>query len=84
MLEKEQFKVELERNLKQRLAQDHPIIEELFLKKDRELLNLVTLQGYQLTKVFAIYVGGLYYRCPIAYHRKKFAYNVFEEETGAM
>lgn len=84
MLSKEKFKEELERNLHERLRQDHPITTALFEKRDPRLLREMVLQGYQLTKVFAIYVGGLYYRCPLAQHRKKFAYNIFEEETGSL
>lgn len=82
MLDRKTFYNELEQNLHMRLKKDHPIINELFEKKDPELLRIMVRQGYQLTKVFAIYVGGLYYRCPIAKYRKKFAFNVFEEETG--
>ncbi len=84
MLPRQEFYDLLETNLHQRLKQDHPIVNALFEKGDPELLRLMVKQGYQLTKVFAIYVGGLYYRCPIAEHRKKFAFNVFEEETGRM
>ncbi|GAA0893809.1 hypothetical protein GCM10009122_34880 [Fulvivirga kasyanovii] len=82
MLDRKTFYNELEQNLHSRLKEDHPIIDELFEKKDPELLRIMIKQGYQLTKVFAIYVGGLYYRCPIAKYRKKFALNVYEEETG--
>ncbi len=82
MLDRQAFYEKLENNLHARLKQDHPIIEELFTKKDPELLRIMVRQGYQLTKVFAIYVGGLYYRCPLARYRKKFALNVYEEETG--
>lgn len=82
MLDRKTFYNELETNLHTRLKRDHPIIDELFEKKDPELLRIMVKQGYQLTKVFAIYVGGLYYRCPIAKYRKKFALNVYEEETG--
>jgi pyrroloquinoline-quinone synthase len=84
MLERDAFYKVLETNLHQRLKEDHPLINELFEKKDPDILRLMVRQGYQLTKVFAIYVGGLYYRCPLAKYRKKFAYNVFEEETGKM
>lgn len=82
MLSKKEFKAELEKTLHQRLRDDHPITRELFTSRDPNLMRMMVLQGYQLTKVFAIYVGGLYYRCPLAKHRKKFAFNIFEEETG--
>ncbi len=84
MLERQAFYDLLESNLHQRIKEDHPIVNALFEEKDPDLLRIMVKQGYQLTKVFAIYVGGLYYRCPLADSRKKFAYNVFEEETGAM
>ncbi len=84
MLSRQEFYDLLETNLHQRLKEDHPIVNALFEERDPDLLRLMVKQGYQLTKVFAIYVGGLYYRCPLAYYRKKFAYNVFEEETGKM
>lgn len=84
MLERNAFYNELEVNLHRRLKEDHPIVNALFEQQDPELLRLMVRQGYQLTKVFAIYVGGLYYRCPLAEYRKRFAFNVFEEETGRM
>lgn len=84
MLSKKEFKAELERHLKSRLTDDHPIINELFKLRDPRLLRMMVIQGYQLTKVFAIYVGGIYYKCPLAKHRKQFAYNIFEEETGKL
>jgi pyrroloquinoline-quinone synthase len=82
MKTKEEFYQELEQTLHERISKDHPLIQELFKTRDINLLRMMVRQGYQLTKVFAIYVGGLYYRCPIAKHRKRFALNVFEEETG--
>lgn len=82
MKSKKEFYDELEQTLHERISKDHPLIEELFKTGDKEMLRLIARQGYQLTKVFAIYVGGLYYRCPIAKHRKRFALNVYEEETG--
>jgi pyrroloquinoline-quinone synthase len=84
MLERNAFYDLLEKNLHSRLKEDHPLVNALFEARDPELLRIMVKQGYQLTKVFAIYVGGLYYRCPLAEYRKRFAYNVFEEETGKM
>jgi pyrroloquinoline-quinone synthase len=82
MQSKKEFLQTLKETLYSRLQQDHPIIEEIFRTRDKGLLREMVLQGYQLTRVFAIYVGGIYYRCPLAKHRKKFALNVYEEETG--
>ncbi|MFT7032446.1 MAG: pyrroloquinoline-quinone synthase [Cyclobacteriaceae bacterium] len=82
MKNEKEFYKELEDTLHDRIGRDHPLIEELFKTGDVNMLRMMVTQGYQLTKVFAIYVGGLYYRCPIAKHRKRFAMNVYEEETG--
>lgn len=82
MKSKEAFAKELKEVLISRISQEHPLIEELFSNGDIEMLREMVLQGYQLTRHFAIYVGGIYYRCPVAKHRKRFAFNLFEEETG--
>jgi pyrroloquinoline-quinone synthase len=82
MKSKEEFAKELRSVLIDRISQDHPVILELFSTGNKNLLREMVLQGYQLTRHFAIYVGGIYYRCPIAKHRKRFAFNLFEEETG--
>lgn len=64
---------------------NHPLFAEL-AKPERQdtLLRLVALQGYQLTKQFAMYIGGLYHNCPSAYYRKRLAINLYEEETGKL
>lgn len=64
---------------------NHPLFAEL-AKPERQddLLKLVALQGYQLTKQFAMYIGGLYHHCPSAYYRKRLAINLYEEETGKL
>jgi pyrroloquinoline-quinone synthase len=82
MKTKEQFAKQLSDELHSRISTDHPVITELFTTGNRELLREMVRQGYQLTRHFAIYVGGIYYRCPVAKHRKRFAFNLFEEETG--
>ncbi len=85
MLSKQEFIDEMERQLHQRLVQDHEIVAELEKPPGNpELLRMFALQGYQLTKNFARYVGGLYHNCPIEEFRIKLAINLFEEETGRM
>lgn len=79
----QEFRAELEKALKSRRTIDHPLLAEM-AKPERNLalIRLVALQGYQLTKHFARYIGGLYHNCPLAFHRKRLAINLYEEETG--
>lgn len=83
MLTREAFRQRLSSELAGRLTLDHPILIEMAKpKKNMPLIRLMALQGYQLTKMFARYVGGLYYRCPVPSFSKRLALNVYEEETG--
>jgi pyrroloquinoline-quinone synthase len=83
MLSEREFIKHLESELHRRLLQKHEIVEELEKEPgNRELLRMFALQGYQLTKNFARYVGGLYHNCPIEKFRIKLAANLYEEETG--
>ncbi len=85
MLSQEEFVHEMESQLHARLLQEHEIVAVLEKPPgDLELLRKFALQGYQLTKNFARYVGGLYHNCPIEEFRIKLAINLFEEETGRM
>lgn len=64
---------------------EHPVVTEMQKPvKNIELMHLAALQGYQLTKNFARYVGGLYNNCEIGYYRKRLAVNLYEEETGKL
>ncbi|MXY61975.1 MAG: hypothetical protein F4Y87_00720, partial [Synechococcus sp. SB0665_bin_28] len=81
---KESFRRQLEAALASHQNVSHPLFVELSKSEQKDLLKLVALQGYQLTKYFAIYIGGLYYHYPIAYYRKRLAVNLYEEETGKL
>ena len=79
------FRNELEDALNSHQTIDHPVLLELSKPvRNIQLIHLIALQGYQLTKNFAWYVGGLYHHCPLGYYRKRLAVNLFEEETGKL
>lgn len=79
------FRKELEDALFSHRTIAHPILKQLSQPADqRELMRYMALQGYQLTKHFARYVGGLYHNCPVGYYRKRLAINLYEEETGML
>jgi pyrroloquinoline-quinone synthase len=79
------FRKELEEALFSHKTIAHPIIKALSHPTDKSgLMKMMALQGYQLTKNFARYVGGLYNNCPIGYYRKRLAINLYEEETGML
>lgn len=83
MLNQRDFRDQLNTQLSNRLTLDHPILIELTKpQKNLPLIRLVALQGYQLTKMFARYVGGLYYHCPLPKFSRRLAINLYEEETG--
>ncbi|HVG20312.1 MAG TPA: iron-containing redox enzyme family protein [Blastocatellia bacterium] len=83
MLNKKEFQRRLENELSSRMTLDHPILAEMSKpKRNMELLRLMALQGYQLTKMFAKYIGGLYYYCPVEKFSRRLALNLYEEETG--
>jgi len=84
----EEFKKYLRHELESNLTLEHPIFSELSRPTSVELLQLMVLQGYQLTKMFARYVAMLYYNCPVSKEfeldRMKLAANLYEEETGRL
>ena len=83
MLSRKEFAKTLRSELEGRLTLDHPIIEEVSKpEKNMPLMTLMATQGYQLTKVFARYIGGLYFNCPDRHFSKRLAFNLYEEETG--
>lgn len=64
---------------------EHPVVTEMQKPvRNIELMHIAALQGYQLTKNFARYVGALYNNCEIGYYRKRLAINLYEEETGKL
>lgn len=84
MLNRDEFKKKLRAELAARLTLDHPLIAEITKpEKNLPLMKLMATQGYQLTKVFARYIGGLYFHCPpVPRYSARLAVNLYEEETG--
>lgn len=79
------YRKQLEEALHSHSTIDHPLLSELAAPvRNDKLIRLIALQGYQLTKNFAWYVGALYRHCPLAYYRKRLAINLYEEETGKL
>lgn len=84
MLNKEDFRDKLYEELNSHLTLNHPIFEKLLLEKNVDLIRIMTLQGYQLTKHFLEYIEKLFFYCPLEGHKRKLLYNLFEEETGRL
>ncbi len=85
MLNKDEFKIKLREELESHLTISHPIFNELFKQTDEpnwELLKLLSLEGYQITKYFLEYIETLFYRCPLPVHKRRLLHNLYEEETG--
>jgi pyrroloquinoline-quinone synthase len=80
------FKEELRSLLNSHLTLAHPIFVHLLdpKSKDTDLIKLVALQGYQLTKHFLIYVENLFFYCPLPKFKRALLVNVYEEETGLL
>lgn len=79
------FRAELEQALFSHKTISHPILKEMAKpERNLDLMRLMATQGYQLTKHFAWYVGGLYRNCPVGYYRRRLAINLYEEETGML
>lgn len=85
-LGKAEFRASLEQTLHSHLTIAHPIFRLLLDEEnpDKELLQLVALQGYQLTKNFLEYIENLFFHCPIPRHRTRLLHNMYEEETGRL
>ncbi len=85
MLQESEFRRALIRTLKSRPTITHPLFRELLQPKQNwPLLKLVSLQTYQLTRMFERYVAALLYQCPVRSLREKLAANVYEEFTGKL
>ena len=85
LMEKEAFAVKLRDVLEEQLTLDHPIFKELFTEeRNWELLRMISLEGYQITKYFLEYIENLFFRCPLPEHKLRLLYNMFEEETGKL
>lgn len=85
MLSEKEFIDQMESELHSRLTREHEIVKVLEQEPGNpELLRMFALQGYQLTKNFARYVGACYHNCPVEKYRIKLAINLYEEETGKL
>lgn len=62
----------------------HPVFNELARYPNIELLQLVSLEGYHLVKVFPKYIAALLHNCPYDEFRPILAANLYEEETGGI
>jgi pyrroloquinoline-quinone synthase len=77
------FSLKLRDVLEQQLTLDHPIFKELFTEeKNWDLLKMISLEGYQITKFFLEYIENLFFFCPIPLHKRRLLSNLYEEETG--
>jgi pyrroloquinoline-quinone synthase len=83
VMDQETFARALRATLEEQLTLNHPIFLELFKpEKNRELLKVISLEGYQITKYFLEYIENLHFRCPLPVHKRRLLFNMFEEETG--
>lgn len=84
-IDKQGFRKSLEDELNNHLTLNHPIVAELLRpKRNLDLLKALTLQGYQLTKNFSVYIEHLYFYCPLPKHKRRLLCNLYEEETGRL
>ncbi|HJV64060.1 MAG TPA: iron-containing redox enzyme family protein [Albitalea sp.] len=82
-MDRETFARKLRETLDAQLTLDHPIFKELFTpERNWDLLKVISLEGYQITKYFLEYIENLYIRCPLPVHKRRLLFNLFEEETG--
>jgi len=81
----EEFTTSLKEALRKHPTLHHPIILKLSNTQSPhpQLLRLLALQGYQLTKEFSRYIAALMVYCPIEF-RPRLATNLYEEETGEL
>ncbi len=85
MLSRTEFKDKLYEVLEANTSVAHPLVAELVKPTANwELLQALTLQGYQLTKNFLTYIEHLFFYCPLPKHKKALLVNMYEEETGAL
>ncbi|SFR45776.1 pyrroloquinoline-quinone synthase [Marinobacter daqiaonensis] len=86
LMERNEFRAELNRTLQHNLTLSHPLFA-LLLNADNpdiHLLRKVALQGYQLTRHFLTYIEHLFFFCPLPKHKRHLLFNMFEEETGRL
>ncbi len=83
LVEKEEFSQQLRSVLEEHVTLDHPIFRELFKDgQNWQLLRMLTIDGYQITRNFLEYIENLYFHCPLPEHKYRLLHNLFEEETG--
>ena len=83
LMDSDTFSNTLRKTLEEQLTLSHPIFRELFTEgRNWELLKLITLEGYQITRYFLEYIENLHFRCPLPVHKRRLLFNMFEEETG--
>lgn len=84
-LEKSEFRQQLRHALERHITLDHPVFAELMRPEANwPLLRATTLQGYQLTKHFLLYIEHLFFHCPLPRHKRRLLHNLYEEETGRL
>lgn len=85
MLSKVEFKDRCYAVIDEHTSVAHPLVAELVKPQaNLELLQALTLQGYQLTKNFLTYIEYLFFHCPLPKHKKALLVNMYEEETGRL
>lgn len=85
MLSKDEFRDRMYAVLETHTSVAHPLVKELVQPRANwELLQALTLQGYQLTKNFLTYIEHLFFYCPLPRHKKALMVNMYEEETGRL
>jgi len=73
----------LRETLEAQITLTHPIFRELFApQRNWDLLKVISLEGYQITRHFLDYIEHLHIRCPLPVHKRRLLFNMFEEETG--
>jgi pyrroloquinoline-quinone synthase len=85
MLSKKEFKNRCYTVLDEHTSVAHPLVAELVKPQANwELIRVLTLQGYQLTKNFLTYIEHLFFYCPLPKHKRALLVNMYEEETGRL
>jgi pyrroloquinoline-quinone synthase len=83
LLDQDSFARQLRQTLEAQLTLSHPIFKELFApQRNWDLLKVISLEGYQITKYFLVYIENLFFHCPLPVHKRRLLFNLFEEETG--
>jgi pyrroloquinoline-quinone synthase len=85
MLSKQEFRDRCYAIIDEHTSVAHPLVAELVKPvANWDLLQALTLQGYQLTKNFLTYIEYLFFYCPLPKHKRALLVNMYEEETGRL